>query len=240
MTALNTASVLANLGYKTLIIDFDPQGNLDSGIGIEKDLKAQKNIYNVLMNGENINNTIIATKVKNLDALPSTMDLAAFELEASTLDNREKFLKNAISSINNYYDYILIDCPPSLGMLTINSLVASDSILIPLQCEFFALEGLSYLLETAERIKENLNAKLNIEGILLTMYDKRNKLTEQVEKDARDCLGDLIFKTVIPRNVKLTESTSFGIPAVIYDKNCSGAIAYNEFAKEMVNKNDRK
>ncbi|MDR1425886.1 MAG: AAA family ATPase [Rickettsiales bacterium] len=238
-TALNVASGLAVLGNRVLAVDLDPQGNMSSGLGIE--LKARFNtIYDVLMGNSQIDESIRKTKVENLDGLVSNMDLAAFEIEAIGLERREYVLRDKLESTVGNYDYILIDCPPSLGLLTINSLTTSNSMLIPLQCEFFALEGLSHLLETAERIKANFNGGLCVDGILLTMYDRRNRLTEQVENDVRSCLGDLVYRTAIPRNVKLSESTSFGIPAIIYDKNCAGSIAYVNFIEELVDRNGTK
>ncbi|GHU28316.1 chromosome partitioning protein ParA [Bacilli bacterium] len=238
-TTLNVGAGLAILGNRVLAIDFDPQGNMSSGFGIG--LKARTNtIYSVLTGNSEFENSILKTKIDNLDILASDMNLAGFEIEVIGSDDREYFLRNELDKIKENYDYIVIDCPPSLGLLTINSLVASDSILIPLQCEFFALEGLSYLLEIAERVKINFNSKLFIGGVLLTMYDKRNRLTEQVENDVRECLGELVYETVIPRNVKLTESTSFGIPAIVYDQNCAGSAAYINFIGEMIKKNDRK
>lgn len=237
-TVLNVSAALAILDYKVLVIDFDPQGNLSSGLGIENINRKNKTIYDVLVNNINIKDSILKTKIDNLNILTSDINLAAFETDISNLTERERFLKNILSNLETEcnYDYILIDCPPSLGFLTINALTASNGVLIPLQCEFFALEGLSNLLETLERIKDNFNKKLNIFGILLTMYDRRNKLTEQVENDVRQCLGNLVYENVIPRNVRLTESTSFGIPAIIYDQSCNGSIAYINFVKEMVKK----
>lgn len=234
-TVLNMAAALAVLGNKTLVIDFDPQGNLSSGLGIEN---RKKTIYDVLCGETNISSATIETQIENLSIIPSDMNLAAFEIEIIDKSNREYLLDKELNKIRNNYDYIIIDCPPSLGLLTVNALTASNSIIIPLQCEFFALEGLSHLLETSERIKSNFNAKLHINGVLLTMYDKRNKLTEQIENDVRDYLGELVYKNVIPRNVRLAESTSFGMPAIIYDMNCSGSTAYINFVKELVKRND--
>lgn len=237
-TTLNTATALAVLDYKVLVIDFDPQGNLSSGFGISLSDRQNKTVYDILLNNENvnINDIIFNTKIENLDILTADTNLSAFEVEVFNKDDREFILYNLLQQVSTNYDYVIIDCPPSLGFLTINALTCSDYVLIPLQCEFFALEGLSHLLETLERIKINLNSKLVINGILLTMYDKRNRLTEHVEKDVRECLGDLVYKTVIPRNVKLTESTSFGIPTIIYDQHCSGSVAYINFVKEMLKK----
>ena len=233
-TSINVATALAASGRKTLVIDFDPQGNLSSGFGLNN---TKNNIYDLLIDtNAKIQDYIYKTKIDNLDIITSNMDLSAFEIDVFNKENREFFLKNKLSDVIDKYHYIIVDCPPSLGFLTINALSVSNYVLIPLQCEFFALEGLSNLLETLDRIKSNFNSKLSIMGILLTMYDKRNKLTEQVEKDVRSCLGDLVYKTVIPRNVKLTEATSFGIPTIIYDQNCSGSMAYINFVKEMVKK----
>lgn len=236
-TVLNVSAALAVLGNKVLTIDFDPQGNLSSGFGVEN---RNKTIYRALCEEITIQDAIQKTKIDNLDILVSDINLAAFEIEIINLVDREHRLSKALSKIAENYDYILVDCPPSLGLLTINSLVASNSILIPLQCEFFALEGLSHLLETSDRVKYNFNEKLSINGILLTMYDRRNKLTEQVEFDVRNCLGDLVYKNVIPRNIKLAESTSFGIPTILYDRNCSGSTAYINFVKELIKRNGRK
>lgn len=235
-TVLNISAALAVLGNRVLTIDFDPQGNLSSGFGIEN---RNKTIYRALCEEITIQDAIQKTKIDNLDILASDINLAAFEIEIINSNNREYRLAETLNKIAENYDYILIDCPPSLGLLTINSLVASNSVLIPLQCEFFALEGLSHLLETSERIKSNFNERLFINGILLTMYDRRNKLTEQIEVDVRNCLGDLVYKSVIPRNIKLAESTSFGIPTILYDRNCSGSTAYINFVKELIKKNGR-
>lgn len=239
-TALNISTALALLNYKVLLIDFDPQGNLSSGIGIENSERKNKTIYDVLTNKADINESIIKTKIDNLSILTSNINLAAFETEISGLKDREYFLDGVLKNLKSKYDFILIDCPPSLGFLTINALSTSNNVLIPLQCEFFALEGLSNLLETLDRIKNSFNSRLNVMGVLLTMYDKRNKLTEQVENDVRQCLGDLVYENVIPRNVRLTESTSFGVPTIVYDQSCSGSVAYINFAKEMVDKNVKK
>lgn len=233
-TSLNVATCLAVTKKKTLLIDFDPQSNLSSGLGYRNQ---EKSIYNLLIEkNKNIKDYIIKTKVDNLDIIPSNIDLSAFETDIFTQKNREFFLKNKLDNISEEYDYIIIDCPPSLGFLTINALSASDKVLIPMQCEFFSLEGISYLLETLDRIKTNFNSKLSILGVLFTMYDKRNKITTQIENDVRSCLGDFVFNTIIPRNVKLTESTSFGVPAIIYDQNCSGSIAYINLTKEIIKK----
>jgi chromosome partitioning protein len=232
-TSSNLATAFAAIEKKTLIIDFDPQGNASTGFGIE--VSARKHsIYDALLNSVDIRKTILKTSIPRLDIISSTVDLSAAEIELIELDKREYVLKNLIRELRNEYDYIVIDCPPSLGLLTINSLVASDKLLIPLQCEFYALEGLSYLLKTVELIKRNLNPELEIGGVILTMYDRRNRLTEQVEDDVRECLGDLVFRTVIPRNVRISEAPSHGKPAIIYDMNCAGSVAYVHLAKEIL------
>lgn len=233
-TVINLAAVLVALKKKVLVIDFDPQGNASSGLDIPIEEKERCNIYNLFVNKTAINELIYKTKIPLLDIIPSTMDLASTEVDLAQAKDREFKLKDNISSIKDTYDCILIDCPPSLGLLTINALVASTTILIPLQCEFFALEGLSNLLDTANRIKENFNPTLNINGIILTMYDRRNKLTEQVEQDVRSCLGEMVYKTIIPRNIKLSESSSHGMPAILYDPNCQGSIAYMKLAEEII------
>lgn len=233
-TVINIATVFAALHKKVLVIDFDPQSNAGSGIGLSLKDREKHNIYDLLIGEKNINDIIYKTKIPNLSIIPCTVDLASAEVELAVADRREFRLKDEIIKLNQDFDYIFIDCPPSLGLLTINALVASTTIIIPLQCEFFALEGLSHLLDTAGRIRDNFNDELTINGIILTMYDRRNKLTEQVERDVRKCLGNMVYNTVIPRNVKLSESPSHGIPAIIYDSNCSGSVAYMKLAEEMI------
>lgn len=234
-TSINVASTLSAINYKVLLIDLDPQGNLSSGIGLDYNNR-NTNMYNVLIGETDINKSIQKTKIPNLYALVATTDLAIAEIELANVDNREYVLKNKLHQLEEEYDFVFIDCPPSLGMLTINALCAVDEIIVPLQCEFFALEGLAHLLDTVNRIKDNHNSELNINGIVLTMYDKRNKLTEDVEKDVRNCFGELVYKTVIPRNVRLSEASSHGIPAILYDSNCSGSIAYMNLVKEILRK----
>lgn len=233
-TVINIATVFSALHKKVLIIDFDPQSNAGSGVGLTLKDREEHNIYDLLTQEKDVNDIIFKTKIPNLDIMPCTVDLASAEVDLASADNREFRLRDEVIKIKDNYDYIFIDCPPSLGLLTINALVASTTIIIPLQCEFFALEGLSHLLDTAERIRDNFNSELNINGIILTMYDKRNKLTEQVDNDVRDCLGDMVYKTVIPRNIKLSESPSHGVPAIIYDSNCPGSVAYMKLAEEMI------
>lgn len=232
-TAINLATTFALMKKKTLIIDLDPQGNASTGFGIEQSQR-QKTIYEILINACDVEDAIIPTSVKNLKIITSTVDLSACEIELSDIAKREFLLKNALKRIEHDFDYIFIDCPPSLGILTINALTASDSILIPMQCEFFSLEGLSHLLTTLDLVKDNLNRKLKISGIILTMRDRRNKLTEQVEVDVREHLKDKVFKHSIPRNVRLSEAPSHGIPGVLYDPNSPGARSYIALAREII------
>jgi chromosome partitioning protein len=234
-TTTNLATALAAIGKKVLVIDLDPQGNASTGFGIEQD-KRHGNIYHALIGMLEIGETIIETSIPNLSIITSTVDLSGAELELLEIENREFRLKWLLEKCRQKFDYILIDCPPSLSILTLNALVASNSVLIPLQCEFFALEGLSHLLKTISLVQKKLNSNLEIEGIVLTMYDTRNKLTTMVEKDVRECLGALVFQTVVPRNVRISEAPSHGKPAIIYDLKCLGSIAYINLAKEMIKK----
>lgn len=232
-TAINLAGTLSAINYKVLIIDFDPQGNTSSGLGFDFSEREQ-NIYKVLIDDEDINKHIKETNIPNLAIITANIDLAAAEIELVEIEHREYVLKQNLAKIKNTYDYVFIDCPPSLSMLTINALTASDTIIIPLQCEFFALEGLAHLMDTIDRIKENYNSNLSISGIVLTMYDRRNKLTDTVEKDVRGCLGNLVYKTLIPRNIRLSEASSHGIPAILYDSECNGSIAYMNLVEEII------
>lgn len=235
-TAVNLATACAVLHHiKVLVIDLDPQGNTSTFFGFsQKD--RDKTIYDVLIGSYSLKNSINKTFVDNLSLVTSNLDLSAAELEMGAIDNREFILKKKIDLIKGEFDLILIDCPPSLGLLTINALSASDSLVIPMQCEFFSLEGLSHLINTIDLIQENLNENLSISGILLTMYDKRNKLTEQVESDVRSFLGDKVYKTNIPRNVKISEAPSHMMPAIAYDPRCSGSMAYINLSKEFLTK----
>ena len=234
-SAINLSTALAAMGLKVLLVDLDPQGNTSTGLGIEG-IRKNKNIYNVIINAVNIEESIVKSEIRNLDIIPSNINLAAAEIELYDSDYKEAKLNMHINSIKDKYDFIIIDCPPSLGLLTINALASADSIIIPLQCEFFALEGLSHLLNTLKLIQKSINPKLAIEGILLTMVDRRNRLALQVEEDVRNNFGNLVYKTTIPRNVKLSEAPSHGLPALIYDNKCLGSISYMMVAKEILTK----
>ncbi|MCH2547775.1 MAG: AAA family ATPase [Alphaproteobacteria bacterium] len=232
-TAVNLATAMAAVGKRVLLLDLDPQGNASTGFGFsnkQRDLTS----YDLLVGTATIERAALATKVPNLALIPTTMDLAGAELELVNEKQRDTRLKNALRNGLDNYDYVLIDCPPSLGLLTLNALVAADSVLIPLQCEFYALEGLSHLLKTIELVQTRLNPDLDIQGIVLTMYDRRNKLTEQIESDVREFLADLVYETTIPRNVRISEAPSHGKPALLYDLNCTGSRAYVKLASEVL------
>lgn len=232
-TTVNLATAFAAVNKKILVIDLDPQGNSSTGFGISQQQR-KNTIYQVLTNLIKLKDAIISTDIPNLEIITSNTNLSAAELDLTKLEDREYILMKLLEEIKILYDYIIIDCPPSLNLLTVNALVASDEVLIPMQCDFYSLEGLSHLLKTIEIVEKKLNPKIKIAGILFTMYDKRNRLTEQVEDDVRKCLGELVFKTVIPRNIKLSEAPSYGKPAIIYDYKCSGAVAYIELTKEIL------
>lgn len=238
-TVVNLATALAAIKKKILVIDCDPQGNASTGFGIEQSQR-QKTIYEVLIGESHIKDSLIPTRIPGLQILTSTVDLSACEIELANIEKREFILRKALKEIIHDFDCILIDCPPSLGMLTVNALTAADSVLIPMQCEFFSLEGLSHLLTTLDLVKENLNHKLEISGIVLTMHDRRNKLTEQVEIDVRDHLKDKVFRTAVPRNVKLSEAPSHGLPGIIYDPKCYGSVAYMKLAHELLKRENLK
>ena len=231
-TAINLATAMAAIEKKILLIDADPQSNASTGLGL---LEEDRNpsLYNLLTDKKFNPNSIKETKIPYLNIIASTIDLAASEIELAEMDDRENIMKNILNKITGY-DYLFIDCPPALGLLTINSLVASDSVIIPLQCEFFALEGLSSLISTIETIKSTLNPQIKIEGIVLTMYDKRNSLSALVEEDVRGHFGKKVYKTVIPRNVRISEAPSHGKPVLIYDTTCVGSMAYIGLAKEVI------
>lgn len=232
-TAVNVVAALAALKKKVLLIDLDPQGNASTGFGVALSQR-QKTIYEILIGECEIEQALLPTKFSNLRIITSTVDLSACEIELVSVEKREYLLRRALKRIVHDFDYIFIDCPPSLGILTINALAASDSVLIPMQCEFFSLEGLSHLLTTLDLVKDNLNHHLTISGIVLTMHDRRNKLTEQVEVDVRDFLKEKVYRSVVPRNIKLSEAPSHGLPGVVYDPKCQGSIAYFNLAKEIL------
>jgi chromosome partitioning protein len=233
-TAINLATAMAAIGWRVLLIDLDPQGNASTGLGVGQSQRTNSS-YDVLMGAATLTDAVIATRVPQLDLVPATVDLSGAEIELVEVEHRAQRLKTALDTAPaNRWDVVLIDCPPSLGLLTINALVAAQSLLVPLQCEFFALEGLSQLLQTFERIRAKFNPALTILGVVLTMYDRRNRLTEQVSEDVRACLGNAVFETVIPRNVRLSEAPSHGLPALIYDHRCAGSEAYMALAREVI------
>lgn len=232
-SAINLATALAATGMRTLLIDLDPQGNASTGVGV-KNTQRGLSSYDVLIGEASIADAAMPTRVPMLDLVPAKVDLSGAEIELVDMDQRTHRLDRAIEAAQTKWDIALIDCPPSLGLLTINAMVAADSLLVPLQCEFFALEGLSQLLSTVERIRARFNPGLSIVGVALTMYDRRNRLTEQVSADVRAVLGQVVFTTVIPRNVRLSEAPSHGLPALIYDHRCAGSEAYIALARELI------
>jgi chromosome partitioning protein len=234
-TTVNLSASLASKAYKVLVIDIDPQGNATSGLGIDK-LSAVKNVYDVFSGEGEINDCIVQTEIHGLFVLPANGDLVGAEIELVQRMGRENILRDQLAKIEADYDYILIDCPPSLGLLTVNALTAADSLLVPLQSEYYALEGISSLMHTMEVAKQALNKRLTLEGVVLTMYDARTNLSRQIETEARTHFQDAVFRTVIPRNIKLSESPSFGKPILLYDPNSIGAIAYKALADELVKK----
>ena len=232
-TAVNLTSYLGQFGFKTLIVDMDPQSNTTSGIGIT-DISGKSSIYNVLISGESLSQVIVKTQYKNLEAVPSSIQLAGAEVELVSSMKREFKLKEAMDKYKKDYDYIVIDCPPALGLLTINALSAATEVIIPIQCEYYALEGLGQLINTIKLVKENLNPDLAIAGALMTMYDPRIKLAEQVIAEVKKYFPDKVYKTIIPRNVRLSEAPSYGKPIFLYDPECKGAQAYKSFTKEVI------
>ncbi|MEM9469607.1 MAG: ParA family protein [Pseudomonadota bacterium] len=231
-TAVNLATALCAIGKKVLLVDLDPQGNAGTGLGVKRSAIKQST-YDVLFGDCQVGEAIQKTKVPRLHVLPSSIHLSGAEIELVGASRREYRLQEALR-VPMDYDYVVIDCPPSLSLLTLNALVASDSIIVPLQCEFYALEGLSHLVKTIERIKKNLNPRLDIHGVVLTMFDGRNNLSGMVADDVREYFGDKVYSTIIPRNVRLSEAPSYGLPAIVYDMRCPGAKAYIQLAKEML------
>lgn len=232
-TAINLASFIALGGRRVLLVDCDPQANATSGIGFDKK-QIKESIYDVLINEKQISQVLVNTKVTNLFLVPSNLELTGVEIELVSIEGRESRLKNALENLKSSYDYIFLDAPPSLGLLTVNALTASDSTLIPLQCEYYALEGLSQLLNTINLVRRNLNPVLEIEGVLLTMADFRTNLTDEVIKEARDFFKEKVYQTIIPRSIRLSEAPGFGLPVVLYDKNSQGSKSYYEFSKEFL------
>ena len=232
-TAINVATALAASGLRVLLVDLDPQGNATTGLGVEK-VNTEKEIYSAIIGDCTLSDTILPTAITGLEIVPASADLAGAEIELIELNQREARLKLALKEIFSIYNYILIDCPPALGLLTLNALVAADSVLVPLQCEFFALDGLGQLSRSIERIRNAFNSKLFIQGVVLTMHDGRNNLCKSVEADVREYFGSLVYKTVIPRNVRVSEAPSFGLPAIVYDMHCTGARAYMHLAAELL------
>jgi chromosome partitioning protein len=232
-TAVNLGACLSNYGKKVLVVDIDPQGNASSGLGIEG-MSLESCIYDVLVNNLPIENIIKKTEIDNLFCVPATIQLAGAEIELVSSVSREKKLKNAIKQIVNTYDYIIIDCPPSLGLLTLNALTAADGVIIPIQSEYYALEGVSQLVNTIQLVQKHLNKRLEIEGVLITMFDARTNLSIQVVDEVKKHFKNKLYKTIIPRNVRLSEAPSYGKPIILYDPKSKGAVVYDEFAKEVM------
>jgi chromosome partitioning protein len=233
-TAINIATALAATGWRTLLIDLDPQGNASTGIGIST-AERHHSSYDLLMGEATLAECVLPTRIPGLHCVPATVDLSGAEVELVSVDHRTNRLRDALTGPQaSAYDICFIDCPPSLGLLTLNALTAANSLMVPLQCEFFALEGLSQLLQTVDRVQQRFNADLGIIGVALTMFDRRNRLTDQVSDDVRSCLGKLVFETSIPRNVRLSEAPSHGLPALVYDQHCAGSRAYMALARELI------
>ena len=235
-TAINLAAALAEAGQKVLAIDFDPQGNLSSGIGIEKE-SIKNSVYDLLINGTNFYSVLQSMDIKNLDILPTNVNLAGAEIELQDEENRDTKLKEKVDAIRSEYDFIIIDCPPSLSLLTINALTAADSVLIPIQCEYYALEGLGQMVKTINLIRKRLNKKLTVEGVVFTMYDARTNLSQQVVESVKETLDEYIYNAIIPRNVRLAEAPSYGQPITEYDTRSSGAESYRMLAAEVISRN---
>ena len=235
-TSINLSAYLADLKKKTLLIDCDPQGNASSGVGIDKE-SCEASVYNLLINGESANENTVDTQYKNLKVIPSDVDLAGAEIELVSVKDREFLLKEKLKEIKDDYDFIIIDCPPSLGLLTLNAFAAADSVIIPIQCEYYALEGLGSLTKTVSTIKQSINKNIEIEGILLTMFDKRTNLSTVVYDEVKKYFPDKVYKTVIPRNVRLSEAPSFGEAIISYDRFSKGAQSYKALAKEVIKNN---
>lgn len=236
-TAINLSACLAEKGKKVMTIDIDPQGNTTSGLGVDKN-SVENTLYELLLNEAKVEDTIIKDVVKNVDLIPSNINLSGAEIELIGIDNKEYILKGITNEIKDEYDFIILDCPPSLNMLTINALTAATSVLVPIQCEYYALEGLSQLIHTIELVQERLNKNLKMEGVVFTMYDARTNLSLQVVENVKDNLNQNIYKTIIPRNVRLAEAPSYGQPITVYDPKSSGAESYRLLADEVINRED--
>ena len=236
-TAINLSASLASLGKKVLAIDMDPQGNMSSGLGVDKN-EVEKTLYDLIIGNIGIEECIYEEVIENLDVLPSNIDLSAAEIELIGVDNKEYILRDEVNKVKEKYDFIIIDCPPALSMLTINAMTTSDSVLVPIQCEYYALEGLSQLIHTIELVQERLNPELEIEGVVFTMYDARTNLSLQVVENVKDNLNQNIYKTIIPRNVRLAEAPSYGMPINLYDPKSKGTESYLLLAEEVINKGE--
>lgn len=234
-TAINLSACLAEKGQKVLAIDMDPQGNMTSGLGLDKD-SIEKNIYDLMIGESDVKEVLQKDALDNLDVIPTSIDLSAAEIELIGVEDKEYIIKNAIEKIKDNYDYVIIDCPPSLNMLTINAMTTADSVLVPIQCEYYALEGLSQLIHTVELVKERLNPVIEIEGVVFTMYDARTNLSLQVVENVKDNLQQNIYKTIIPRNIRLAEAPSYGMPINLYDSKSAGADSYMRLADEVMNR----
>ena len=236
-TSINLAACLAEKGKKVLAVDMDPQGNLTSGLGVDKD-SVEKSIYELIIGEVDIKEVINKEVLENLDIIPTSIDLSAAEIELIGVDNKEYILRNAIDQVKDQYDFVIIDCPPSLSMLTINAMTTADSVIVPIQCEYYALEGLSQLIHTVELVKDRLNSKLEIEGVVFTMYDARTNLSLQVVENVKDNLQQNIYKTIIPRNIRLAEAPSYGLPINKYDPKSTGAESYMRWADEVIEREE--
>ncbi len=230
-SAINIGAYIALAGKKVLLVDFDSQGNMSSGVGVSKD---KPTVYELIADMVKPKEAVKHTPVRNLDAISASIDLSGAAIELVDQENREFFLKNALAPLNDEYDFILIDCPPSLGILTLNGLAAADSVLVPMQCEYFALEGITLLLQTVERVQKEINPSLTIGGIFFTMYDARTRLAQDVVKQVKSYFKDVVFNTIIPRNVRLSEAPSHGLPVCMYDPDCIGAKSYSKLAEEVI------
>ncbi|MDR7102190.1 chromosome partitioning protein [Croceicoccus sp. BE223] len=230
-SAVNLATAMAAMGWRTLLVDLDPQGNASTGLGVNAEDRGNSS-YELLVDGIALEECVVSTAIPNLDLVPAKVDLSGAEIELVEMHDRTGLLGAGLAGAG--YDICFIDCPPSLGLLTLNALTAANKLLVPLQCEFYALEGLSQLLRTVEQVRERFNPEMEIVGIALTMFDRRNRLTDQVSDDVRGVLGKLVFESVVPRNVRLSEAPSHGLPAIVYDHNCSGSRAYMDLARELI------